>query len=275
MEPAMNLTDRVAVVTGAGHGIGAAIARRLATAGVRGLVVSDIDGAAANDVADSIVAAGGTAVAVPADASVKSDLRKLVRTAEHTYGGLDLFCSNAGRAFGTNIHAADSQWTKSWELNVLQHVYAAQVAVPGMLRRGGGYLLITASAAGLLSAPGDAPYSTTKHAAVGLAEWLAITYRPRGIAVSALCPLGVRTDLLMPGIAARHPAALSIAAAGPLLNPEDVAEATIRGLHAEDFLILPHKSVASDYANKAADPDHWIDKLAEHAKSIAGERAKA
>jgi NAD(P)-dependent dehydrogenase (short-subunit alcohol dehydrogenase family) len=275
----MILTDRVAVVTGAGHGIGAALACRLATAGVRGLVVSDIDGTAAEAVAASIVAGGGSAIAVPADASVKSELRDLVRTAEKTYGGLDIFCSNAGRAFGTGIQAADSQWTKCWELNVLQHVYAAQAAVPGMLRRGLGYLLITASAAGLLSAPGDAPYSTTKHAAVGLAEWLAITYRPRGIRVSALCPLGVRTNLLMPGIAAGHPAAMSIAAAGPLLRPEDVAEATIRGLNTEDFLILPHQSVASDYAIKAADPDRWIDQMAQHAKSATGpttrEREKA
>lgn len=263
----MILTDRVAIVTGAGHGIGAALACRLAKAGVRGVVVSDIDGPAADEVAASIVAGGGAAIAVPADASVKSELRQLVRAAEKTYGGPDIFCSNAGRAFGTGIQAADSQWTKSWELNVLQHVYAAQAAVPGMLRRGSGYLLITASAAGLLSAPGDAPYATTKHAAVGLAEWLAITYRSRGIRVSALCPLGVRTNLLMPGIAAGHPAAMSIAAAGPLLRPEDVAEATIRGLNTEDFLILPHQSVASDYAIKAADPDRWIDQTAQHAKT--------
>jgi NAD(P)-dependent dehydrogenase (short-subunit alcohol dehydrogenase family) len=194
-------------------------------------------------------------------------MQQLVRTAQLTYGGLDLFCSNAGVAYGSGIHAPDEQWDRAWEINVLQHVYAAQAAVPGMIRRGSGYLLITASAAGLLSVPGDAPYTVSKHAAVGLAEWLAITYRPRGIRVSALCPLGVRTDLLMPGIAAGHPAALAIAAAGPLLRPEDVAEAAVRGLAVEEFLILPHASVAADYAIKAADPDRWIDQMIQVSES--------
>jgi NAD(P)-dependent dehydrogenase (short-subunit alcohol dehydrogenase family) len=263
----MILTDRVAVVTGAGHGIGAALARRLARAGTRGLVVSDIDGAAAEAVAAGIEADGFPATAVTADVSSKTQMQMLVRVAQQNYGGLDLFCSNAGMAFGSGIHAPDDQWERAWQVNVLQHVYAAQAAVPGMIRRGSGYLLITASAAGLLSVPGDAPYTVSKHAAVGLAEWLAITYRPRGIRVSALCPLGVRTDLLMPGIAAGHPAARAIAAAGPLLQPEDVAEAAIRGMAAEEFLILPHSSVAADYAAKAADPDRWIDQTIETAES--------
>jgi NAD(P)-dependent dehydrogenase (short-subunit alcohol dehydrogenase family) len=258
----VELTGRVAVLTGAAHGIGAAMARRFAAEGAAGVVVSDVDAAGAARVAAEIAAAGGRAVAVTADATSKKDLKALVATARAEFGPVDLFCANAGAAFGTGVHAADEQWQKSWEINVMQHVHAAQVALPAMLARGEGYLLITASGAGLLGIPGDAPYSVTKHAAVGLAEWLAITYRPRGVRVSALCPLGVRTALLEPGIAAGHPAALAIAAAAPLIEPEDVAEAVVRGLGEEEFLILPHESVRESFARKAGAVDAWIDEMA-------------
>ncbi|SFB58917.1 NADP-dependent 3-hydroxy acid dehydrogenase YdfG [Amycolatopsis marina] len=257
----MELTDRVAVVTGAGHGIGAAMARRFARENARGVVVSDLDGAAAEAVAASITEAGGRAVASTADACVKADLRGLLSIAEQRFGAVDLFCSNAGMAFGTGVHAADEQWERSWSVNVMQHVYAAQAALPSMLGRGEGYLLITASAAGLLNAPGDAPYSVTKHAAVGLAEWLAITYRPKGIRVSALCPLGVRTGLLTPGIEAGHPAAVAIAATAPLLEPDDVADSVVAGVAAERFLILPHACAGEAYARKTDDLDGWIDRM--------------
>ncbi|SEF26280.1 NADP-dependent 3-hydroxy acid dehydrogenase YdfG [Amycolatopsis pretoriensis] len=258
----MELTGRVAVLTGAAHGIGAAMARRFAAAGAAGVVVSDVDAAGAGRVADEIADAGGRAIAVTADATSKKDLKTLVAAARAEFGEVDLFCANAGAAFGTGVHAADEQWAKSWEINVMQHVHAAQVVLPAMLARGEGYLLITASGAGLLGTPGDAPYSVTKHAAVGLAEWLAITYRPRGVRVSALCPLGVRTALLEPGIAAGHPAALAIAAAAPLLEPEDVADAVVAGLGAEEFLILPHESVREAFLRKAGAVDAWIDEMA-------------
>ncbi|MBE1501516.1 NAD(P)-dependent dehydrogenase (short-subunit alcohol dehydrogenase family) [Amycolatopsis lexingtonensis] len=258
----MELTGRVVVLTGAAHGIGAAMARRFAAEGAAGVVVSDVDAAGAARVADEIATAGGRAVAATADATSKKDLKALVATARAEFGPVDLFCANAGAAFGTGVHASDEQWQKSWEINVLQHVHAAQAVLPAMLARGEGYLLLTASAAGLLGTPGDAPYSVTKHAAVGLAEWLAITYRPRGIRVSALCPLGVRTALLEPGIAAGHPAALAIAAAAPLLEPEDVAEAVVHGLGKEEFLILPHESVRESFARKARAVDAWIDEMA-------------
>ncbi|WP_103350964.1 SDR family oxidoreductase [Amycolatopsis sp. CA-128772] len=258
----MELTGRVVVLTGAAHGIGAAMARRFAAEGAAGVVVSDVDAAGAGRVADEIAAAGGRAVAVTADATSKTDLKVLVATARAEFGRLDVFCANAGAAFGTGVHAADEQWQRSWEINVMQHVHAAQVVLPAMLARGEGYLLITASGAGLLGIPGDAPYSVTKHAAVGLAEWLAITYRPRGVRVSALCPLGVRTALLEPGIAAGHPAALAIAAAAPLIEPDDVAEAVVRGLGTEEFLILPHESVREAFARKAGAVDAWIDEMA-------------
>jgi NAD(P)-dependent dehydrogenase (short-subunit alcohol dehydrogenase family) len=258
----VELTGRVVVLTGAAHGIGAAMARRFAAEGAAGVVVSDVDTAGAGRVADEITAAGGRAVALTADATSKQDLKALVAAAREAFGPVDLFCANAGAAFGTGVHAADEQWAKSWELNVMQHVHAAQAVLPTMLARGEGYLLLTASAAGLLGTPGDAPYSVTKHAAVGLAEWLAITYRPRGVRVSALCPLGVRTALLEPGIAAGHPAALAIAAAAPLLEPEDVAEAVVRGLGEEEFLILPHESVRESFARKAGALDSWINEMA-------------
>lgn len=258
----MELTGRVVVLTGAAHGIGAAMARRFAAEGAAGVVVSDVDTAGAGRVAAEIAAAGGRAVAVAADATSKKDLKALVATARAEFGRIDVFCANAGAAFGTGVHAADEQWQKSWEINVMQHVHAAQAVLPAMLARGEGYLLITASGAGLLGIPGDAPYSVTKHAAVGLAEWLAITYRPRGIRVSALCPLGVRTALLEPGIAAGHPAALAIAAAAPLIEPGDVAEAVVRGLGTEEFLILPHESVRESFARKAGAVDAWIDEMA-------------
>ncbi|WP_410640515.1 SDR family oxidoreductase [Amycolatopsis sp. lyj-346] len=258
----MELTGRVVALTGAAHGIGAAMARRFAAEGAAGVVVSDVDAAGAVRVAGEIAAAGGRAVAVTADATSKKDLKALVATARAEFGPVDLFCANAGAAFGTGVHAADEQWQRSWEINVMQHVHAAQVVLPAMLARGEGYLLITASGAGLLGIPGDAPYSVTKHAAVGLAEWLAITYRPRGVRVSALCPLGVRTALLEPGIAAGHPAALAIAAAAPLIDPEDVADAVVRGLGEEKFLILPHESVRESFARKAGAVDAWIDEMA-------------
>ncbi|WP_158894091.1 SDR family oxidoreductase [Amycolatopsis anabasis] len=268
----MKLTDRVVVITGAAHGIGAALARRFAREGARGIVVSDLDLAGAEAVAASIADGGGEALACRADAGVKDDLRGLVEAAQDAYGPVDLFCSNAGLAFGTGIHAADAQWARSWAVNVMQHVYAAQVCLPSMLRRRGGYLLLTASGAGLLGAPGDAPYSVTKQAAVGVAEWLAVTYRQRGLGVSALCPLGVRTDLLVPGIEAGHPAAVAIAAAAPLLEPEEVAEAAVAGLGREEFLILPHESVRDAYAEKAREPDAWIERTIERTALATGKR---
>jgi NAD(P)-dependent dehydrogenase (short-subunit alcohol dehydrogenase family) len=264
----MDLQGRVIVVTGAARGIGAALARRLAAEGAAGVVVSDVNLVGAEAVAADITAAGGDAIAVRADVSRVEEVRALVAAARGRYGPVDLFCSNAGVAFGTGIHASGQQWATSWAVNVMQHVHAAQCVVPDMIRRGGGHLLITASAAGLLGAPGDVPYTVTKHAVVGLAEWLAVTYRPRGIGVSALCPLGVRTALLEPGIAAGHPTALAIAASAPLITPEEVAESTVHGLRAGDFLILPHESVRKRHADKAADVDAWIDRTI--AESVVG-----
>ncbi|MFI9381941.1 SDR family oxidoreductase [Kutzneria sp. NPDC052558] len=256
----MDLLGRVVVVTGAAQGIGAALARRFAAEGAAGVVVSDLNLDLARVVAAEITGAGGAAIAVHADVSRKDDIQALVASTRAYFGPVDLFCSNAGVAFGSGIHASGQQWETSWAVNVMQHVHVAQSVVPDMVRAGGGHLLITASAAGLLGAPGDAPYTVTKHAVVGLAEWLAVTYRRRGIGVSALCPLGVRTALLEPGIAAGHPTALAIAALAPLLTPEEVAESAVEGLRKEEFLILPHESVRATHADKARDVDAWIDR---------------
>ncbi|MBM7774901.1 NAD(P)-dependent dehydrogenase (short-subunit alcohol dehydrogenase family) [Actinokineospora baliensis] len=268
----MELTGRVAVLTGAGHGMGAAMAARFAAAGARGVVVSDLDGAAAADVAAAITRAGGRAVGRQADAASRTDLRALVEVALDEYGRLDVFCSNAGVVFGTGVHASDEHWRRSFELNVLQHVYAAQAALPAMLAARDGYLVITASGAGLLTLPGDAPYSVTKHAAVALAEWLAMTYRTRGIRVSALCPLGVRTPFLIDGVRADHPAANAVLAMGPLIEPEEVADAVLAAMAKEELLILPHPEAGEAYARKAADPDEW---LRETAATVANARSSA
>ncbi|MGH3517233.1 MAG: SDR family oxidoreductase [Haloechinothrix sp.] len=254
----MKLQDKTVIVTGAGNGIGAAIACRFAREKPRGVVVADIDEARAEQVAGKIRPLGVDAMACRTDVGDPVQVGNLVSAAERAYGAVDVVCSNAGIATGMGVHAAETLWARSWAVNVLAHVYLAQAVIPSMSVRREGHFLITASAAGLLGLPGDAPYSVTKHAAVGLAEWLAVTYRRAGIGVSVLCPLGVRTELLMPGVAAGHPAARTVASFAPILEPDEVAEATLRGIVAERFLILPHQEVAEMYAKKAADPETWL-----------------
>jgi NAD(P)-dependent dehydrogenase (short-subunit alcohol dehydrogenase family) len=254
----VQLTDKVVVVTGAARGIGAAMATRFAAEGAAGIVVSDVDGENAERTAAAIVRDGGRAVAVRADVTDERQVAGLVTTAEAEFGPVDLFCSNAGIATGQHQDAPAEVWARTWSVNVLAHVHAVNAVLPGMIERGGGYLLHTVSAAGLLTCPGDAPYTATKHAAIGFAEWVAMTYGGAGIKVSALCPLGVRTDMLMPGIAAGSPSALAVAASGELLEPAEVAAAVVAGIAAERFLILPHPEVAGLYARKAADPDAWL-----------------
>jgi NAD(P)-dependent dehydrogenase (short-subunit alcohol dehydrogenase family) len=242
----MDLAGRVVVITGAAGGIGGALARRFAAEGAR-LCVSDREGTQLPP-----------GFAVRADVSVEDEVRELVAAAERELGPIDLFCANAGVASGQGLSAGAAVWDAAWSVNVLSHVYAARAVLPGMLARGGGYLLHTCSAAGLLTAPGDAPYTVSKHAAVAFAEWLAVMYGDAGIKVSALCPQGVRTPMLVDGLAAGDPSALAVAAAGPILEPEQVAEAVVAGLAAERFLILPHAEVAEYLRRKAADPDRWL-----------------
>jgi NAD(P)-dependent dehydrogenase (short-subunit alcohol dehydrogenase family) len=188
----------------------------------------------------------------------EADVQRLVRTTLDEHGRIDLFCSNAGVLTGAGVDAPDEVWQKTWEVNVRAHVYAARAVLPSMVERGEGYLLNTCSAAGLLTAVGDAPYSVTKHAAVGFAEWLAIEYGGRGIRVSALCPQGVDTPMLNDGLDLGHVGARVTAASGAVLTPDQVAEATVRGLDEERFLILPHAEVATYFGNKAQSHDRWI-----------------
>ena len=244
----MKLADKVVVVTGGASGIGRALCRRFAVEGARGIVVSDVDLAGAAEVAGEI---GG--LAMQADVGRESDIVQLVARAASAFGPIDLFCSNAGVAMEGGVETSDADWQRIWNINLMAHVYAARAVLPAMLARGEGYLLQTASAAGLLTQVGSAPYAVTKHAAVSLAEWLSVTYGDRGIRVSCLCPQGVRTNMLAD--AEQGPGRFLLAGA---LEPEQVAEAVIAGLESESFLILPHPEVLEYLRRKAADYDRWL-----------------
>ncbi len=244
----MHLSGKVAVVTGGANGIGRALCRRFAIEGARGIVVADIDAVHAQEAAEEI-----GALAVQCDVAKEADVKRLVDETTRKFGQIDLFCSNAGIATGGGVEATDAEWQRIWEVNLMAHVYAARAVLPQMIARGDGYLLQTASAAGLLSAIGSAPYSVTKHAAVALAEWLSITHGP-AIKVSCLCPQGVFTNMLMGPEAGAATKALRAEA----ISPEEVAECVIQGLAAEKFLILPHPVVAEYCQRKATDHDRWI-----------------
>ncbi|MFL6216587.1 MAG: SDR family oxidoreductase [Blastocatellia bacterium] len=254
----MELKDKVAVVTGGATGIGRALCRRFATEGAR-VVAADIDEAGAAEVAQSI-----DGLAVAANVAVEADVINLVARATETFGRVDLFCSNAGIALDGGPEASDEGWQRIWSVNVMAHIYAARAVLPQMLERGEGYLLQTASAAGLLTQVGSAPYSVTKHAAVAFAEWLAITYGEQGIKVSCLCPQGVRTNMLE---RARGGAFLRDGA----LDADEVAAIVVEGLRDERFLILPHPEVLDYFRRKADDYDRWIRgmrRLNAHVKAI-------
>ncbi len=248
---AVKLTDKVIVVTGGARGIGRAMLRRFAVEKPRALVVADRDAGGAEVVAQEV---GG--VAVGCDVARESDLVALVRRCTEEWGGIDLFCSNAGISVSGGVETPDAEWRRIIDVNLMSHVWAARAVVPGMLERGGGYLLSTASAAGLLSIVGAAPYAVTKHAAVALAEWLSITYGDRGLKVSCLCPLYVNTDLLHGAL--EDAAGASIKVSGTVIEPEQVAAAVVAGIDAEKFLILPHSEVATYFQRKAADYDRWL-----------------
>jgi NAD(P)-dependent dehydrogenase (short-subunit alcohol dehydrogenase family) len=254
----MELRDRICVVTGGAGGIGRALCRRFAAEGARRVVVVDRDGVGAAATAAGL---GDVAVAMPADVTAEADVAGVVERTEDEVGPIDLFASNAGILGHGGIDVGDPTWQLVWEVNLMAHVYAARAVVPRMLARGGGYLLSTASAAGLLSQPGDAPYSVTKHAAVALAEWLAITYGDQGIKVSCLCPMAVDTNMFRGGAEAQGGptgGAAGAAAVQGVLPPEDVAAAVVAGLRDERFLILPHPEVATFERRRAGDRDRWL-----------------
>jgi NAD(P)-dependent dehydrogenase (short-subunit alcohol dehydrogenase family) len=268
----MELDGKVALITGAGNGIGAALARRFAAEGAAGLLLADLDGDAATGVAAEIaVAAPGTrVVARQVDVADRRQIDAMVAAATDDLGPIDLLCSNAGIGTGQGLDADEEAWARSWDVNVLAHVHAARAVIPGMVERGRGHVLATCSAAGLLTMVGDAPYSVTKHAAVAFAEWLAITYGPRGIRVSALCPQGVNTNLLNEGLEEGALATRIVRRAAEVIEPEQVADAVIAGLADQRFLILPHPDVHDHLRHKADDPDRWITALQRFAATVEG-----
>ncbi|MGW5652464.1 SDR family oxidoreductase [Streptomyces humi] len=234
--------DAGVVVTGAGGGIGAALARRFAAEGAR-VVVNDLDGDRAAAVAEEI---GGIALA--------GDASGIVGAARDALGGtVDVYCANAGLGSGGSEAADAAVWASAWDVNVMAHVRAAQELVPGWLERGSGRFVSTVSAAGLLTMIGAAPYSVTKHGAYAFAEWLSLTYRHRGLKVHAICPQGVRTDML-----AATGSAGDIVLQPTAIEPEAVADALFKGMAEDRFLILPHPEVAGFYQARAADPDRWL-----------------
>jgi NAD(P)-dependent dehydrogenase (short-subunit alcohol dehydrogenase family) len=247
----VELAGKHVVVTGAGSGIGRACATRFAAEGAR-VVASDRDGDSVRAVAEAI-----GALAFAADVSRESEITGLIAAAQAEHGPIDLFFSNAGvPGPGGGPEAPDDELQQTWEINVMAHVWAARALLPGWVARGDGYLLSTASAAGLLTQVSAMGYSITKHAAVALAEWLSITYGDAGIKVSCLCPQGVRTPML--DVALEDPVGAAPLLAGGLLEPEDVAAAVVTGVRDERFLILPHEDVAKHLALKGAQPERWL-----------------
>jgi NAD(P)-dependent dehydrogenase (short-subunit alcohol dehydrogenase family) len=248
----MELRGSVVVVTGGARGIGRALAERFLAEGAAGVAVVDLEAASVEATAAAL---GEQAIGLAADVSELGALTKAVDAAEAAFGPVTLFCANAGIATGVGLEAPDEVWERTWKVNTFAHVQAARVMVPRWLERGGGHLLVTASAAGLLSQIGDGPYSTTKAAAVGFAEWLSITYGDRGVGVSCLCPQGVRTDMVLGG--AGELGAEVVIAQG-LIEPTEVADAVATGLADDRFLILPHLEVAEYIVRKATDRDRWL-----------------
>jgi NAD(P)-dependent dehydrogenase (short-subunit alcohol dehydrogenase family) len=242
-----NVSGAGVVVTGGGGGIGRAIARRLAADGAR-VVVNDLDPTAAQAVAAEV---GG--FAVPGDAGTEQGVELLIGTAADLLGEIDIYCSNAGTAAGTGLETPDELWQRAWEVNTLAHVRAARLLLPGWLARGAGTFVVTASAAGLLTMLGAAPYSVTKHAAVGFAEWLAATYAHRGLTVHCICPQGVRTQML-----AGSGQAGEIVLAAAAIEPEQVADALTAAMAVGRFLVLPHPEVRDYYVHRATDTDRWL-----------------
>lgn len=236
------------VVTGAGNGIGRALARRLAAGGAR-VVVNDLDADAAKRVAAE---AGG--YAVPGDISSESGVRALVTAAsDHLGGSIDAWYGNAGVDLGHGLEASEDDWAKANDVNVLAHVRAARLLVPGWVERGAGRFVVTASAAGLLTLLGGPVYSVTKHGAVAFAEWLSATYRHRGVIVQAICPLGVNTRMLQSAGTMKD-----VLTHDGALEPEDVAEAAWDALSDDRFLVLPHPVVTEYYRARTGDTDRWL-----------------
>ena len=243
----MEVRDKVVVVTGAANGIGRALAKRFSEEGAGKIIIADLDEQGLKRVETET-----GAESFKTNVASEADIKQLINSCERKYGGIDLLCNNAGIGVNGGPEVPNEEWQKIWEINVMAHVYAARAAIPGMLRRGSGYILNTASAAGLLSQIGSAPYAVTKHADVSFAEWLAITYGDRGLKVSVLCPQAVRTAMT-----ADDPD--GVASVDGMIEPEQVSEAVVTTLKNESFLVLPHPKVLDYIQRKSGDYDRWIE----------------
>ncbi|KHA54237.1 SDR family oxidoreductase [Sulfitobacter geojensis] len=242
----MDIKDKICVVTGAASGIGKALCLAFADAGARQVVCVDMNGDGAAETAEAV---GGAAYTV--DVSDEAQINAMIESVEKDIGPIDLYWSNAGIAVGGGMETPNTEWQRVWDINVMAHVWAARQLVPLMAARGGGYLLNTASAAGLLNQIGSASYGVTKHAAVGLAEWIALTHGDEGIKVSVLCPQAVRTEMTR-----GHED--HVAAINGMMEPEPVAQICLDAIRDETFLILPHEEVREYMKNKTNDYDRWI-----------------
>ncbi len=248
----VHIQDKVVVVTGGASGIGKALCEAFAAAGARGVVVADLDGAGAAAVAAGI---GPVALGQCTDVASAAQVQALVDLATQRFGQVDIFCSNAGILSRTDADAPVATWQRHWDVNVMAHVHAANAVLPQMLARGEGWLLQTVSAAGLLSQVNAAPYSVTKHAALGFGEWLSIAHGDAGIHVSCLCPQGVRTPMMLSADSdSGRPSFLSDGA----LSAEAVAQCALDGLREGRFLILPHEDVLTFWQRKAQDYERWL-----------------
>lgn len=242
----MEIRNKIVAVTGAASGIGKALAEAFSNAGANFVACADINFDDAQSVATSL-----TGEAYKVDVSKEEDIKSFIDSVESQHGPIDLFCSNAGIGFGGGVEVNNDKWQRIWDVNLMAHVWAARYLVPLMIERGGGYLLNTASAAGLLSQIGSAPYAVTKHAAVGLAEWLAITYGDQGIKVSVLCPQAVRTKMTAGNEG-------GVASVDGMMEPETVAQVCLEAIEAEQFLITPHAEVRDYIQKKTQNYERWI-----------------
>lgn len=243
----MDVKGKVAVITGGASGIGAALARRFHTEGARGIAVADLQADLLQGVADSV-----NGIAVPCNVGNEREIQQLVACVEDELGPIDIFCSNAGIARLGDEDAPNEEWQLNWDVHVMAHVYAVRAVAPEMAARGSGYLIHTASAAGLLSHIQSATYTVTKHAAVAFAEWVSIKYRDRGVRVSVLAPQAVRTPMT------DRPDGAEVASVDGMIEPDQLADCVIASMAKEEFLILPHPEVRDYVMRKAADVDRWL-----------------
>lgn len=271
----MDPKDKVVAVTGAASGIGRALALEFARHGAAHVAVLDLNHTELASCAAEILGMGRGSSLHVVNVGQERELSDALSEIERSVGPIDIMCSNAGIARGGGPEASDESWLASWQVNLMAHVYAARALLPSMVARGSGYFVHTASAAGLLTNLGAAPYTVTKHAAVGLAEWMAITYYDQGIRVSCLCPQGVRTPMLFPPSPedaqgqSEHVSQASVLSAGETREPEEVAAAVIQGVKEERFLILPHSEVHDYLLRKVEDSDRWIAGMARYAKRLS------